>query len=172
MSARLHDLDETGRDDHGVLVEPDPIGHLSLEVVAGKRQVTEPSEDECAPEDDPGRGAGASRSRRGHCPYRTSRAPIMSETSDDARRLDEPGEWCLQPSGDTVIDDDPAGRERRVLGTGGNGRCLVGTDQQVARLPLRCGQWSTRCSKRWRAPGRSCRAARRSRPMTARHGGR
>jgi aminoglycoside phosphotransferase (APT) family kinase protein len=81
------DLDEAGQDHHHVLVDPDPIGHLSLEVVAGKRQVAEPGDDECATEDDPCSGADASRSSDGHCSYRTaSRAPI----------------WCAWRTSNTV----------------------------------------------------------------------
>jgi hypothetical protein len=82
-----HDLDEAGRNDHDVLVDPDPIGHLSLEAGAGKRQVTEPGDDERAPEDDSCRGANASRSSDGHRPYRTSRAPISQRRSVIFRRL-------------------------------------------------------------------------------------
>ena len=54
------DLDEAGQDDDHVLVDPDPIGHLSLEVAAGKRQVAEPGDDQCTTEKDPCSGADAS----------------------------------------------------------------------------------------------------------------
>ena len=45
------DLDEAGQDHHDVLVDPDPIGHLSLEGLAGERQVAEPGDHQRATED-------------------------------------------------------------------------------------------------------------------------
>jgi hypothetical protein len=85
------DLDQAGQDDDHVLVDPDPIGHLSLEVLAGKRQVADPGDDESATEDDPRNGAGASRSRDHHCSYRTAKpAPISQRRSNTTRRVLRP----------------------------------------------------------------------------------
>jgi len=53
------DLDQAGQQHDGVLVDPDPVGHLRLKGGACKRQVTEPGDDESATEHDPSSTANA-----------------------------------------------------------------------------------------------------------------
>ena len=87
------DLDEAGQDDDDVLVEPDPIGHLRLEIDAGKRQVAEPGDDERATQDHPGDVAGTSRSSDSHGSYRTASSAPTGRPSATARN-GEPSMRC------------------------------------------------------------------------------
>ena len=52
-------FDDAGEDDHHVLVDADPVGHLRLEALAVEREVGDPGDDERATEHDPRNGAEA-----------------------------------------------------------------------------------------------------------------
>jgi len=116
------DLDETGQDDHDVLVDPDPIGHLGLEVVAGIRQVEEPGDDERDAEDGPCSGANTRESSGGHCPYRTGELRShQSETIDHTQ-------------GSVTSSGEPAASRSSTLHYGSLARprpALLGHDRRV-----------------------------------------